>query len=166
MALFLNWKNGGKIWGRSLYQWLLVATVQIQEEACILQLFIRLENSSKNNAYIHVWCISNHSISTVGYAKNQAVEQSSGVYLCFQDIVSFTKICLFYEQYKMICVLLFVLIQSIVIDYQHCSFILKDDVMSPDRVSKQHQAAGSEQNSVRLMFTHIKLFSAIALPFL
>lgn len=91
MALFLNWKNGGKIWGRSLYQWLLVATVQIQEEACILQLFIRLENSSKNNAYIHVWCISNHSISTVGYAKNQAVEQSSGVYLCFQDIVSFTK---------------------------------------------------------------------------
>lgn len=166
MALFLNWKNGGKIWGRSLYQWLLVATVQIQEEACILQLFIRLENSSKNNAYIHVWCISNHSISTVGYAKNQAVEQSSGVYLCFQDIVSFTKICLFYEQYKIICVLLFVLIQSIIIDYQHCFFILKDDVMSPDRVSKQHQAAGSEQNSVRLMFTHIKLFSAIALPFL
>lgn len=45
----------------------------------------------------------------VGYAKNQAVEQSSGVYLCFQDI---------------------------------------DDVMSPDRVSKQHQAAGSEQNSI------------------
>lgn len=102
----------------------------------------------------------------MGYAKNQAVEQSSGVYLCFQDIVSFTKTSLFYEQYKMICVLLFVLIQSIIIDYQHCSFILKDDVMSPDRVSKQHQAAGSEQNSVRLMFTHIKLFSAIALPFL
>lgn len=45
----------------------------------------------------------------VGYAKNQAVEQSSGVYLCFQDI---------------------------------------DDVMSPDRVSKQHQAARSEQNSI------------------
>lgn len=66
----------------------------------------------------------------------------------------------------MICVLLFVLIQSIIIDYQHCFFILKDDVMSPDRVSKQHQAAGSEQNSVRLMFTQIKLFSAIALPFL
>lgn len=78
----------------------------------------------------------------------------------------YTKICLFYEQYKIICVRLFVLIQSIIIDYQHCSFILKDDVMSPDRVSKQHQAAGSEQNSVRLMFTHIKLFSAIALPFL
>lgn len=78
----------------------------------------------------------------------------------------YTKICLFYEQYKIICVLLFVLIQSIIIDYQHCFFILKDDVMSPDRVSKQHQAAGSEQNSVRLMFTQIKLFSAIALPFL
>lgn len=45
----------------------------------------------------------------VGYAKNQAVEQSSGVYLCFQDI---------------------------------------DDVMSPDRVSKQYQAARSEQNSI------------------
>lgn len=45
----------------------------------------------------------------MGYAKNQAVEQSSGVYLCFQDI---------------------------------------DDVMSPDRVSKQYQAARSEQNSI------------------
>lgn len=45
----------------------------------------------------------------VGYAKNQAVEQSSGIYLCFQDI---------------------------------------DDVMSPDRVSKQYQAARSEQNSI------------------
>lgn len=45
----------------------------------------------------------------VGYAKNQAVEQSSGVYLCFQDI---------------------------------------DDVMLPDRVSKQYQAARSEQNSI------------------
>lgn len=45
----------------------------------------------------------------VGYAKNQAVEQSRGVYLCFQDI---------------------------------------DDVMSPDRVSKQYQAARSEQNSI------------------
>lgn len=45
----------------------------------------------------------------VGYAKNQAVEQSSGVYLCFQDI---------------------------------------DDVMSPVRVSKQYQAARSEQNSI------------------
>lgn len=45
----------------------------------------------------------------VGYAKNQAVEQSSGVYLCFQDI---------------------------------------DDVMSPDRVSKQYQTARSEHNSI------------------
>lgn len=72
-----------------------------------------------------IWCIFNHSILTVGYAKNQAVEQSSGVYLCFQDIVSLTKICLFYEQYKIIpvCVVLFVLIQSIVIDYRHCSII-------------------------------------------
>lgn len=55
--------------------------------------------------------ISGHTSNPrgVGYAKNQAVEQSSGVYLCFQDI---------------------------------------DDVMSPDRVSKQYQAARSEQNSI------------------
>ncbi|XP_061175453.1 UDP-GlcNAc:betaGal beta-1,3-N-acetylglucosaminyltransferase-like protein 1 [Saccostrea echinata] len=45
----------------------------------------------------------------VGYAKNRAVEQSNGVYLCFQDI---------------------------------------DDVMSPDRVSKQYQATKSEPKNI------------------
>lgn len=66
------------------------------------------ENLRKKSISVTIGCHSSNPRG-VGYAKNQAVEQSSGVYLCFQDI---------------------------------------DDVMSPDRVSKQHQAAGSEQNSI------------------
>nr|XP_019591073.1 PREDICTED: UDP-GlcNAc:betaGal beta-1,3-N-acetylglucosaminyltransferase-like protein 1 isoform X8 [Rhinolophus sinicus] len=66
----------------------------------------------------------------VGYAKNQAIAQSSGSYLCFLDSV---------KKEHLIALRRFL---------GAAAFLLKDDVMMPQRVRLQHEAAARHPTSV------------------
>nr|XP_019591068.1 PREDICTED: UDP-GlcNAc:betaGal beta-1,3-N-acetylglucosaminyltransferase-like protein 1 isoform X3 [Rhinolophus sinicus] len=66
----------------------------------------------------------------VGYAKNQAIAQSSGSYLCFLDSV---------KKEHLIALRRFL---------GAAAFLLKDDVMMPQRVRLQHEAAARHPTSI------------------
>lgn len=62
----------------------------------------------------------------VGFGRNKAIQQSKGKYLCFFDAVSISSLHVHYHDYRVI---------------MKSNFILKDDIMAPQRIELQYAVA-------------------------